>query len=101
MRPIPRRARLCGASVVMSAPSRAIRPALARFRPVIRLNSEVLPAPFGPITREELALADREVDAGQIAEPPTARTDRQGEHVGRGAVGCAAGASPSGPRRRG
>ena len=41
----------------MSAPPSATVPAVGRRSPEIRLNSEVLPAPFGPDDGEELALA--------------------------------------------
>src|SRR6516164_11694471 len=36
--------------LVMSAPSNKILPAVGRLRPEMRLNSVVLPAPFGPMT---------------------------------------------------
>ena len=39
----------CGAARVMSAPASRTRPASGGYNPEIRLNSVVLPAPFGPI----------------------------------------------------
>ena len=50
VRAMPREARWCGASVVMSDPRKLIEPSVGRTSPLIRLNSVVLPAPFGPIT---------------------------------------------------
>jgi hypothetical protein len=50
VRTTPRRTRRCGASVVMSRPSRRIVPEVGSSTPVSRLMSVVLPAPFGPIS---------------------------------------------------
>ena len=44
------RARRCGRSLVMSLPSRRTRPRVGGWRPVITLNSVVLPAPLGPMS---------------------------------------------------
>ncbi len=50
VRAMPARARRLGANAVMSWPPSRMRPALGRVRPDTRLNSVVLPAPFGPIS---------------------------------------------------
>src|SRR5262245_58523498 len=39
----------CGASPVMSLPSKATRPASGAWKPAMAANSVVLPAPLGPI----------------------------------------------------
>ena len=44
----PRRARACGGSVVMSAPSKRIAPERAGRRPVRHFSSVVLPTPLRP-----------------------------------------------------
>src|SRR5262249_6601725 len=48
-RPIPRRQRWWGAMPVMSCPLNTTLPPSGTTWPVIRLNSVVLPAPFGPM----------------------------------------------------
>src|SRR5262245_47944153 len=45
---MPARQRRCGGSAVTSLPSYSMRPASTLRSPLIRLNSVVLPAPFGP-----------------------------------------------------
>src|ERR671918_739764 len=48
-RPMPRRQTSCGATPVMSRPSRTTAPASGRRWPVMRLKTVVLPAPLGPM----------------------------------------------------
>src|SRR4030095_109825 len=65
-RPIPRRQRSCGAMPVTSRSLNTTRPPSGCRRPVIRLNSVVLPAPLGPM----IALIE---PCGTVNEtPPTA-----------------------------
>ena len=59
------RARAAAASGVTSVPSTTIRPAVARTVPASTLSRVDLPAPLLPITDDELALRDDEVDAAQ------------------------------------
>ncbi len=47
---MPRRARRNGLLPVMSVPSSTTRPWVGSWRPVMTLNSVVLPAPFGPMS---------------------------------------------------
>ena len=55
----PRRAR-ASASRVRSRPSNTMRPEHGRSTALIRLNSVVLPAPFGPIRLQIWPLLDRQ-----------------------------------------
>src|SRR5215471_11666437 len=65
-RPMPSRQRSWGAMPVTSCPRKRTRPASGRRWPVMRLNSVVLPAPFGPM----IALME---PAGTVKlTPPTA-----------------------------
>src|SRR5919108_1382996 len=48
-RPMPSRQTSCGATPVMSRPSRITAPASGSRCPVIRLKNVVLPAPLGPM----------------------------------------------------
>ena len=52
----------------MSWPSAVTRPLLAVTMPQTMLISVVLPAPFGPEQREDLALLDLEIDGLQRAQ---------------------------------
>src|SRR5579862_3682355 len=47
---MPRHTRRAGKSVVMSSPSKTIRPDVGWRNPLMRLKKVVLPAPLGPIT---------------------------------------------------
>ena len=49
VRTMPAAQILCGASPVMSLPSKATRPASGVWKPAMAANSVVLPAPLGPI----------------------------------------------------
>ena len=76
VRAMPARAMARCGSRVMSRPANTMRPRLARSAPVIRLNIVLLPAPFGPISAEDLAGAHVEadvVDGDQAAEPALRR----------------------------
>ena len=53
----------------MSRPSNITRPASGATVPVIMPNSVVLPAPFGPMHAERLAVGDVEVDARRRRPP--------------------------------
>src|SRR5262249_36440880 len=68
VRAMPRRARRCGASRVMSAPSNRTRPASGSRIPEIAWNSVVFPAPFGPMT------ARRSPGSTERSTPSTARS---------------------------
>src|SRR5437868_1290825 len=50
VRTMPAAQILCGASPVMSRPSKATRPASGAWKPAMAANSVVLPAPLGPIS---------------------------------------------------
>ena len=50
VRAMPRAARRYDGMVVMSVPAKLMVPSLGITRPETRLNSVVLPAPFGPMT---------------------------------------------------
>ena len=49
VRAMPSRTMRCGGVRVRSLPSNTMRPSFGRYSRVIKLNSVVLPAPFGPI----------------------------------------------------
>ena len=49
LRAMPRRARKCGGSWVMSSPQKTTLPTWGRSAPEMQLISVVLPEPFGPI----------------------------------------------------
>ena len=63
LRDSPRRLISKGLRPVMSSPLSRISPALSAKRPLIRLNSVDLPAPFGPMTAWRSPRRDREIDA--------------------------------------
>ena len=46
---MPRHTRRAGNRLVMSSPSKKMRPELGRRNPLIRLKNVVLPAPLGPM----------------------------------------------------
>src|SRR5437763_8535420 len=72
---MPRRARLCGRTSVMSRPSNFTRPAVGACKPVMTLNSVVLPAPLGPmrpVTRP--AAASRSIPARALTPPKRTST---------------------------
>ena len=50
----------CGRLPIRSVPSKMTRPDCGRYTPDSTLKIEVLPAPFGPMMREQLVAADRE-----------------------------------------
>ena len=56
---------IVGRSAVDASPANQTRPRVGDRKPLIVRSSVVLPCPFGPITIDELAVADREVDAVQ------------------------------------
>ncbi len=58
-----------GGARVMSLPSKRMRPAFGRRLPVIRLNSVVLPAPFGPM----MPSASPRATEGDARRRPSAR----------------------------
>ena len=67
----------------MFRPSSRICPSSGSYTPVTRLKRVVLPAPFGPITRDDLALADRQVELGddpQAAEGERHALEREQRH---------------------
>ena len=49
VRPMPRAQTSCGFSPPISLPAKRIAPWSAARKPLITLNSVVLPAPFGPM----------------------------------------------------
>src|SRR5437660_12280011 len=78
---------------MMSRPSNTTSPRLGRCRPLMTLNSVVLPAPFGPI-RPVMRLASAASATSLTATSPPKRTvtpltsrsairahDREGEHA--------------------
>ena len=70
-RPSPSQARLSARQLVMSCPSRRMRPRSGMRKPEMRSKIVVLPAPFGPMRPEDLAVAQRErrvVDGADAAE---------------------------------
>src|SRR3954452_17057230 len=70
VRPMPARVRRNGGSRVMSAPSSSTRPDVGRSRPDTRLNSVVLPAPFGPITASSSPSRTSSPTSATIVAPP-------------------------------
>ena len=70
VRAMPSRARRCGRLPRRSTPSRTTRPAVSACRPVMTLNSVVLPAPFGPISPVTWPGLDVEVDPARATTPP-------------------------------
>ena len=82
-RPMPRWQRVRAAMRVTSMPSKRIVPASACTVPAIRLNSVVLPAPFGPMMPERLALGERQRDVvGDLQGAVAFRQVGDGEEVG-------------------
>src|SRR5947209_1763505 len=70
VRPRPARVRRNGGSPVMSEPSSSTRPDVGRSRPEMRLNSVVLPAPFGPITASSSPSRTSSPTPETIVAPP-------------------------------
>ena len=92
------RARWCGFRSVMSRSSRYTRPAVGACRPVMTLNSVVLPAPLGPmspVTRP--AAASRSIPARALTPPKrtstasTRNSDRVLHLLGLGGARCRGG----------
>ena len=50
VRPMPRAQTACGLSPLIALPAKRIAPWSAARKPLMTLNSVVLPAPFGPMT---------------------------------------------------
>src|SRR5882672_3962092 len=72
---MPSRQRRWGGSRVMSLPPNDTRPASARRSPLIRLNSVVLPAPFGPSTPSvSPAATDSEMLSATLSAPKLLQT---------------------------
>jgi hypothetical protein len=59
----------------MSCPNSSTRPELGGKSPQIRLNSVVLPAPFGPSTARRSPAATGERDVAHRGERPEAAPD--------------------------
>src|SRR4051794_21398031 len=70
VRPMPARVRRKGGVPVMSTPSSSTRPVVGRSRPDTRLNSVVLPAPFGPITASSSPSRTSSPTSATIVAPP-------------------------------
>ena len=62
-----------GGRAVMSSPANTMRPAFGVWNPEIRLNSVVLPAPFGPITAVTPPSATSRSTASTATRPPNRR----------------------------
>ena len=62
VRTMPARAMACGGFPVISAPSRKVRPEPAEIAPAMRLNTVVLPAPFGPMMPRMLPSSTSKLD---------------------------------------
>src|SRR5439155_5616333 len=70
VRPSPAWARRWGGAAVTSRPASVTVPDVGRSRPDKRLNSDVLPAPFGPmIPRNSPAFTSRLTSATMVAPP--------------------------------
>src|SRR5690606_7836620 len=89
VRPRPRRALRCGGSRVMSVPSSSTVPRVGRVSPDTRLNSEVFPAPLGPMTARNSPSETVMDTPSTMTAPPTdqlrslrTRTGAGGEGVG-------------------
>ena len=76
VRAMPMRARRCGLVPVISRPSNRTRPLSGRSTPVMRLNSVVLPAPFGPTTDRTSPAATPKLTAFTACNPPKRRLKR-------------------------
>ena len=86
LRAMPRRARRCGGSWVMSSPQNTTLPACGRSAPEMQLISVVLPEPFGPIRPNRSPLPDVDADIverGEAAEGLGKRSDLQQGRVRR------------------
>src|SRR5215212_11981857 len=70
---MPSAASRCGAQPVTTRSSKATRPASGRITPVIRLNSVVLPAPFGPTTDTTCARSTSKPTRSTATRPPKRR----------------------------
>ena len=75
VRPRPRCPRFHGGSLSIRLPSKVISPASAGMLPVTRLNSVVLPEPFGPMSAVIVPLRDGQVDAVHRDQPAEALRD--------------------------
>ena len=62
-----------GGRAVMSSPANTMRPAFGVWKPEMRLNSVVLPAPFGPITAVTPPSATSRSMASTATSPPNRR----------------------------
>src|SRR5262249_30352298 len=85
---MPARQRACGGSLAKSRPSKRIWPAVGDRPPAIRLNSVVLPAPFGPMmpTASPLALERSRSSATTIDPKLFRRPATSSNMVVRGAT---------------
>src|SRR3954464_14755701 len=91
--PIP--ARRCAGKPVTSRPSKTTRPASGRITPVIRLNSVVLPAPFGPTTDTTWAGSTAKPTRPTATSPPKRRvSDSTGSSGAEGASDSVVGSAP-------
>src|SRR3954469_14923729 len=73
VREMPIAARPWAGKPVTSRPSKTTRPASGRITPVIRLNSVVLPAPFGPTTETTCAGCTAKPPRSTATSPPKRR----------------------------
>ena len=67
-----RRATRCGARPEIRSPLKVTLPDVGLTKEAISLNSVDLPAPFGPMTRQDLALAQAERDVVDGDQPAVA-----------------------------
>src|SRR5438046_3685552 len=98
-RTMPRRKTAGEARPVMSHPLNMIIPVVGTRAPVIRLNSVVLPAPFGPMIERTSPCSMLRLTRFTAARPPKRRVS---SHVWRSVIRAASGTSapPLGPHRR-
>ena len=92
LRDRPRRLISYGCRPSMRWPFSRISPLVGAKRPLIRLNSVDLPAPFGPMMRDALAGAHREVGAADdlgLAEASCAGPSARARSARRRAHGVA------------
>src|SRR5262245_9008354 len=90
---MPARQRPCGGMFARSWPSKRMRPAVGATAPSMRLNSVVLPAPFGPMmpTASPGAIA-RSRSSATMIEPkfflrPTTSSSMTGQRIARSGDG--------------
>ena len=96
---MPRWAKRCCGSAVMSRPWNRMRPALGASEPEMRLKKVLLPAPFGPMIEVRLPEKKRAVTSASAVKPPKRLPSPSTSRIGAALTGSPSAVSePQTPR---